>query len=59
MQSVGSKWVAGPPIESLLIKGFRTLSVQDKPAVSHTEKNSQNGKLMVLSTDRKSKVKNL
>lgn len=35
------KLVASPPIESLRIKGFHNLRVQDKLAVSHTDKNSQ------------------
>lgn len=47
------KWVAVPPIESLLIKGFHALQMQDKLPVSQYIQEFTEGKLMVLSTVRK------
>jgi hypothetical protein len=46
------KWVAVPTMESLLIRGFHTLKVQDKLTVSQYIQEFKEGKLMVLSSQK-------
>jgi hypothetical protein len=53
MKCMTRKWVAGPPIESLLIKGFHNLRVQRQTRCPHYRQEFTGGKLMVLRRQKK------